>query len=89
MHVPLHNHSEYSSLDGLASMREIAERCVEIGCPCCGITDHGTVAGHLEFGKVLRKFGIKPIYGCEFYLGTKTEFGKNERDQLALHRTGA
>jgi DNA polymerase-3 subunit alpha len=80
-HVPLHNHSEYSSLDGLASFREIAARCLEIGCPCCGITDHGTVAGHLEADKVLRKAGVKPIFGCELYMGTKTEFGKNERDQ--------
>jgi DNA polymerase III subunit alpha len=81
MHVPVHNHSEYSNLDGLSTVQEIAERCVELGCPCCGLTDHATVSGHLEFGKVMQKHGIKPIYGCEFYHGVKTEFGKNERDQ--------
>jgi DNA polymerase-3 subunit alpha len=78
--APLHNHTEASALDGLATPREIAERCQCIGCTAVGITDHGTVAGHLEFGKTMRKFDIKPIYGCELYLGTKSEFAKNERD---------
>jgi len=81
MHVPTHVHSEYSALDGLSTVVEIADRCVELGCPCCGLTDHGTVAGHLEFAKALTAKGIKPIFGCELYHGIKTEFGKNERDQ--------
>lgn len=80
MIAPIHNHTEASALDGLATAVEIAQRCQCIGCNAVGITDHGTVAGHLQFGKVMRKFDIKPIYGCEFYFGTKTEFGKNERD---------
>lgn len=79
--TPIHNHTEYSALDGLATAREIAERCVEIGCSCCGITDHGTVSGHLEFAKTMGEYGIKPIFGCELYHGVKTEFGKAERDQ--------
>lgn len=79
--VPLHNHTEASALDGLATAVEIAQRCQCIGCNSVGITDHGTVAGHLEFGRVMQKFNIKPVYGCEFYFGTKTTFEKNERDQ--------
>lgn len=79
--TPIHNHSQYSALDGLSTPLEIAQRCLAIGCDCCGLTDHATVAGHLEFGKVMQKHGIKPIYGCELYHGVKTEFGKNERDQ--------
>lgn len=81
LYAPIHNHSEYSALDGLSTCREIAVRCKEIGCECCGLTDHGTVAGHLEFAKTLAKFDIKPIFGCELYHGVKTTFGKNERDQ--------
>ncbi len=46
-----------------------------------GITDHGTVSGHLEFGETMAEHGIKPIFGCELYHGVKTEWGKNERDQ--------
>jgi DNA polymerase-3 subunit alpha len=79
--APIHNHTEYSALDGLATAREIAQRCVEIGCNCCGITDHGTVSGHLEFAKTMAEFDIKPVFGCELYHGTKTKFEKHERDQ--------
>ena len=79
--APIHNHSEYSALDGLATCREIAIRCQEIGCNCCGITDHGTVSGHLEFAKTMAEYDIKPIFGCELYHGVKTEFAKQERDQ--------
>jgi DNA polymerase-3 subunit alpha len=81
LYAPIHNHSEYSALDGLSTCREIAARCKEIGCECCGITDHGTVAGHLDFAKEMATLGLKPIFGCELYHGVKTTFGKNERDQ--------
>lgn len=84
MPVPGHVHTEFSALDGISTVEEIAARCVQIGCPCCGITDHGTVAGHLAFDKAMRKHDIKPIFGAELYHGVKTEFGKNERDASHL-----
>lgn len=83
-YAPLHNHSEYSALDGLSTVREIVERCKVIGCECCGISDHGTVAGHLEFAKVMGDAGLKPIFACELYHGVKTEFKGQERDQAHL-----
>lgn len=79
--APLHNHSEYSALDGLSTPLEIAERCKVIGCECCGLSDHGTVAGHLEFAKVMQAAELKPIFACELYHGEKTEFAGQERDQ--------
>lgn len=84
MPVPSHVHTEYSNLDGLSTVEEVAARCAQIGCPCCGITDHGTVSGHLAFDKAMRAKGIKPIFGAELYHGVKTEFGKNERDASHL-----
>lgn len=80
-YCPIHVHSEYSNLDGVARVVENVERAVELGCPCCGLTDHMVVSGHLELAKECDKAGIKPIFGVEAYLGTKTTFGKNERDQ--------
>lgn len=80
--APIHNHSQYSALDGLSTPLEIAQRCQCIGCTSAGITDHGTVAGHLEFSKVMRAHDIKPIFGVEFYHGVKASFEKNERDQF-------
>lgn len=86
--VPLHNHSEYSALDGLSTPQEIADRAAELGCPCCGLTDHQTVAGHIEFYNAMTKKGIKPILGCELYHGVKpkgyTGWTRNERDQAHL-----
>lgn len=80
-YCPLHVHSEHSALDGVARVAENVARAVELGCPCCGLTDHKVVSGHLELAKECEKAGIKPIFGVEAYLGTKTKFEKNERDQ--------
>lgn len=86
MITPLHNHSEYSAIDGVSTPKEIASRVItEMGCPCCGLTDHGVVAGHLEFDKEIRAAGGKPIFGCELYHGVR--FGEklgNKRDQAHL-----
>src|SRR4051812_47681258 len=81
MLVPLHNHSDYSALDGNAQPVEIAARAVEIGAPAIGITDHGTCAGHPEFRRAVKAAGIKPIFGMEAYHGEKwTGWKGNERD---------
>jgi DNA polymerase III subunit alpha len=83
--IPLHNHSEYSTIDGISTAEEIAQRViVEMGCPCCGITDHGVVAGHLKFDKAIRKAGGKPIFGCELYHGLHFGQKKPKRDQAHL-----
>jgi DNA polymerase-3 subunit alpha len=82
---PLHNHSDRSALDGFSTPEEIARRAEEIGAPAIALTDHGVVSGHLDFAKALTKRGIKPIFGCELYHGTKwTDFKGRERDQAHL-----
>jgi DNA polymerase-3 subunit alpha len=65
--VPLHNHSEYSVFDGLATVDEITARIKEIGSEHVGLTDHGVVAGHLAFNKACQKANIHPIFGMEAY----------------------
>jgi DNA polymerase-3 subunit alpha len=84
MIVPLHNHSEYSAIDGVSRIREILERVKQIGAPACGLTDHGVVTGHLEFDKLARKAGINPIFGCELYHGLHFGEKKPKRDQAHL-----
>lgn len=81
IHVPVHTHSEYSALDGLATMDEIADRCIELGYTAVGNSDHGTVAGHLEFSKVMRARDIKPIFACELYHGINPNVKGAQRDQ--------
>lgn len=83
MIVPLHNHSQYSSLDGFSTPEEIASRVSEIGCTCCGLTDHGVITGHLPFAKALKEKDIKPVFGCELYHGLVPNI-KGKRDQAHL-----
>lgn len=80
MCIACHVHSEYSALDGWSKISEIADRAEKLDMPSIALTDHGVVSGHLEFDKVMRKRGIKPIFGIEAYQGTKTEFKGKERD---------
>ena len=84
MAIPLHNHSEYSAIDGLSTAKEIAQRAHSMGCPCCGLTDHGVVAGHLDFAKECQLLGIKPIFGCELYHGLHFGEKKPKSDQAHL-----
>ena len=64
--VHLHVHTQYSILDGQASIAGLFERAKELGMPALAITDHGNMYGVKEFLKVAKKFPeIKPIIGCE------------------------
>lgn len=83
--IPSHVHTEYSTIDGVATVAELADACERHGFCGCAITDHGVVAGHLDMDKVFRKRGLKPIFGCELYHGVKVgqKLGK-ERDQSHL-----
>jgi len=65
--VPVHNHSEYSALDGYSTPGEIAARIKEIGLPGAFLTDHGTVAGFPEFRKAMGDAGLFAGYGMEAY----------------------
>lgn len=67
-YVPLHVHSHYSLLDGLSKPKQIAERCLSIGAPVCAITDHGNIAGAVQFYQTMISNSIRPIIGCELYI---------------------
>ena len=47
----LHVHTEYSTLDGMAKIKELVKRAKELGQQFIAITDHGTCGGHYEFEK--------------------------------------
>lgn len=64
----LHVHSEYSTLDGLSKVKELISRAKELGQEFIAITDHGSMANHYELQKYCDEIGIKPIFGCEFYM---------------------
>jgi len=66
--VHLHNHTDYSLLDGAGSIKKYVARAKELGMTSLAITDHGNMFGVIEFYNQCRKAGINPIIGCEFYI---------------------
>ncbi len=88
--VHLHSHSQYSLLDGAASIPGMFKKAAKDGMKGLTITDHGNMFGVFEFvaeaGKHKLADGstIKPIVGCEFYLvddRTKQKFTRDEKDK--------
>ena len=67
--VHLHVHSEYSILDGACRIPELAARTAELEMPAVALTDHGSLAGAVELYREAGKHGVKPILGCEVYVG--------------------
>lgn len=66
--VHIHNHSQYSKFDGFSSIPDMVKAAKSFGMTACGLTDHGTFAGAIEFLRTCRKEGIRPILGMEAYL---------------------
>jgi DNA polymerase-3 subunit alpha len=82
--VHLHQHTEYSLLDGATRPEELAKRVAKLGMPACAITDHGNMFGAVEFYNAMKKEGVKPIIGCEMYVAYGSRFEKTSvEDQHA------
>ena len=73
--VHLHNHSDYSLLDGAMKAGVMAKRAAELGQPALALTDHGNMFGAVEFSLACKKNGIKPIVGMEAYI-TQDRFNR-------------
>ena len=77
--VHLHLHTQYSILDGAASVQKLIDKAIAYGHPAISITDHGNMFGVKEFFTYIKKYNksdkaketgrtIKPIIGCEVYV---------------------
>ncbi len=77
--VHLHQHTEYSMLDGAARIGDVVTAAVQDGQPAMGITDHGNMYGVLDFYKTCNDAGVKPIIGSELYMAHEH---RDERLQL-------
>src|SRR5688572_13875404 len=84
----LHVHTQFSLLDGAASIQNLYKKAIKDGMPAVAISDHGNMFGVFEFvaeayknkdenGKVK----VKPIVGCEFYV-TETRHQKTFTKEL-------
>lgn len=74
--VHLHVHTQYSLLDGAIRLKDLMETVRSYGMTSAAMTDHGNMAGALEFYDMTKKAGIKPIIGCEVYLAPKSRFDR-------------
>lgn len=72
--VHLHMHTEYSLLDGANRLDQLVEKVKQLGMKSVAITDHGNMFGAVEFYKLCKKEGIKPIIGCEMYVAPRSRF---------------
>jgi DNA polymerase-3 subunit alpha len=93
----LHCHTQYSLLDGAASIKDMVQKAYNDGMSAVALTDHGNMFGAFKFVAEANKYNIKPIVGCEFYVVDdrhKKSFSKENRDQryhqllLAKNETG-
>ncbi|WP_278681802.1 DNA polymerase III subunit alpha [Paraclostridium bifermentans] len=75
--VHLHVHTEYSLLDGFSRIKNLVNRAKELNMSAVAITDHGCMFGAIDFFKVAKKEGIKPIIGCEVYTAPR---GMKDKD---------
>ncbi len=74
--VHLHNHTEFSMLDGMAKVDLLAEEVVRQGMPAVGMTDHGNMFGSNAFYRRMVDAGVKPIIGIEAYMAPESRFNK-------------
>ena len=74
----LHVHTEYSLLDGACRLGGLLDRAKELGMDSLAITDHGSMYGVIDFYRLAREKGIRPIIGCECYVAARTRFDKDK-----------
>ena len=75
----LHVHSQYSILDGAASIKGLVAKAKGDGMTALALTDHGMMFGIKDFYDTCRKEGIKPILGCETYVASRTIKDKSDK----------
>ena len=100
----LHVHTQFSLLDGAASIKNLYKKAIANNMPALAISDHGNMFGAFEFVKEAYNhknsdgsLKVKPIVGCEFYITKdrhRKTFNKEEKDPrhhqilLAKNETG-
>lgn len=77
----LHVHSQYSILDGAASVPALVKKAKNDGMRAIALTDHGSMFGIKEFHETCKKFEIKPILGVETYVASRSIHNKDKNEK--------
>ena len=83
--IHLHNHSEYSILDGGIRVADLVDAAFKYKMPAVALTDHGNIFGAVSFFKEAKNKGIKPILGCEVYVAPKSRLEKRVDGRESIH----
>ncbi len=88
--VHLHLHTEFSLLDGACRLDRLMDKAHELKFSAMAITDHGALYGAIDFYKIAREKGIKPIVGCEVYVapGSRLEKKTSGANKDVYHHLG-
>ena len=85
-YVHLHNHTQYSLLDGLTKVPALIDYAKETGMEAVAMTDHGTLSGVIDFYKAATAADIKPVIGMEVYVAARTIADKEPgKDKTYYH----
>ncbi len=85
--VHLHNHTDYSLLDGACEIDQLMKVVAEQKMPAVAMTDHGNLFGAVQFYNAANAAGIHPVIGCEVYVsqqGLKTRSSTDRYNHLVL-----
>tara|TARA_B100000003_G_C10937602_1_gene374112 strand:- start:1386 stop:4820 length:3435 start_codon:yes stop_codon:yes gene_type:complete len=74
--VHLHNHSDYSLLDGAQRIDQLVNTLDDLNMDSVALTEHGNLFSVVPYYKEAKKAGIKPIIGCEIYVAVGSRFDK-------------
>ncbi len=86
--VHLHNHTEFSLLDGASRIQDLIKRAKELGMSTLAVSDHGVMHGAIAFYTAAKNQGVKPIIGCEVYVARRSRFDKETKeDRSPYHIT--
>jgi len=77
--VHLHNHSDYSLLDGAQTVQTLVNTIDDLGMDSVALTEHGNMFSVIPYYKSAQKAGVKPIIGCEVYVAVGSRFEKKAR----------
>ena len=78
MYTPLHVHTHFSQMDGVATPEEYVAKALDNGMSAIAITDHGTLSGHRPMYRAAKDAGLKPILGVEAYI-TQDRFDRRDK----------
>ncbi|MDE2491882.1 MAG: DNA polymerase III subunit alpha [Elusimicrobia bacterium] len=92
--VHLHNHSEYSLMDGVIRLSDghgkpsqTLKDLAASGAKGFAVTDHGNMYGAIEFYSCAKAVGLKAILGCEMYISKGTRFDRGHSQKENCHLT--